>query len=202
MRPKVIAGMLLVTVLLAAGVLVASRALRPQAPPPANAAAPSPVAVERKEAPAKPGPVAFATTATAAQGPGSNAPAPDPAHASYVRQRIAELNALAMKDDIVSRDAILAELRNPDKEIRKGALEAAIQFGDRSVVPRLQEVAAQTEDPAEKAELLAAIDYINLPSLSEYLAERQAKMAAMGLTNMPWPQTNRLGRRGRPVLTP
>jgi hypothetical protein len=84
-------------------------------------------------------------------------------------------------------------MRNPDKAIRKGALEAAIQFGDRSVVPTLQDIAAQTDDPAEKAEILAAIDYINLPSLTEYLSQRNAA----GLTNTPQISTNRSGHRPR-----
>ncbi|MGB7749642.1 MAG: HEAT repeat domain-containing protein [Verrucomicrobiia bacterium] len=109
----------------------------------------------------------------------------DAEHAMYVRQRTAELSTLAMNNDAVSRDAILAELQNPDKFIRTAALEAAIQFNDRSVVPRLKEIADQTEDPAEKAAIQQAIDYINLPSLTEYLAEQKAARAAGGQTAPP-----------------
>ena len=126
-------------------------------------------------------------------------PTNDPAHAEYVRRRIAELNALAMKSDTVSRDIILSELQNSDRAIRKGALEAAIQFSDRSVIPRLEEVAAQTEDPTEKAEIVEAIEYIKLPSLTEYLAEQRARRASMALTNPSLISTN---RRGRPALPP
>jgi hypothetical protein len=76
-----------------------------------------------------------------------------------------------MNNDVQSRDTILSELKNnPDKKIRAAALEAAIQFDDRSVVPPMQEIAAQTQDPEEKASILEAIDYINLPSLAEYMA--------------------------------
>jgi hypothetical protein len=103
----------------------------------------------------------------------------------FVHQRTMELNALAMKNDPVSRDAILDEMQNPDKAIRKAALEASIQFGDCSVVPRLQEIAAQTEDTAEKAAILEAIDYINLPSLTEYREQQKAARAATGMTNSP-----------------
>ena len=78
---------------------------------------------------------------------------------------------MSWNDDTESRDAILSELKtNSDKTIRAAALEAAIQFGDRSVVPPLQAIAAQTDDPEEKQNILDAIDYINLPSLTEYLA--------------------------------
>ena len=102
-----------------------------------------------------------------------------------------------MNNDDASRDAIWAELKNPDKAIRKAALEAAIQFGDRSVVPRLKEIAGQTEDPAEKAAIQQAIDYINLPSLTERLAEQKAARAAGGETAPPQdPQavSNRIAR--------
>jgi hypothetical protein len=88
-------------------------------------------------------------------------------HADYVRERIAELMELAMNDDSDSLNTIWAELSNPDKEIRQGALEAVVQFGDRSVVPRLRELAAQTEDPAEAASILAAADHLDLPPLGE-----------------------------------
>ncbi len=92
-------------------------------------------------------------------------------HEKYVAEQIHRLNDLAMNDDTASRDTILSELKNnPDKEIRAAALEAAIQFDDRSVVPPMQQIAAETQDPEEKAAILEAIDYINLPSLSEYAA--------------------------------
>lgn len=88
-------------------------------------------------------------------------------HADYVRARVAELMVLAMNDDANSLKTIWSELSNPDKEIRAGALEAVVQFGDRSVVPNLRALAAQTEDPAEKASLLAAADHLELPPLTE-----------------------------------
>jgi len=123
---------------------------------------------------------------------------PQTNHAEFVHQRIAELNALAMNNDSASLETILSELRNPDRQIRKGALEATIQFEDRAAIPRLKEIAAATDDEEEKSELLAAADYLNLPSLTEYLAEQQAQREAEGITNPPAPRTNRfLHRRQR-----
>jgi hypothetical protein len=131
--------------------------------------------------------VAIPATATAAL--------PDTNHAAYVHQRIAELDALAMNNDSASLEIILSELHNPDRRIRKGALEATIQFDDRAAIPRLKEIAAQTEDEDEKEEILKAADYINLPSLTEYLAQQQAQREALGLTNPPpRPRTNRPAR--------
>ena len=89
-----------------------------------------------------------------------------------VRQRIAELNDLAMNNDTNSLNTILSELTNPDVEIRKGALEAVIQFADRAAIPRLQEIADHTEDNTEKGALLEAIEYLKLPSLTEHLREK------------------------------
>jgi HEAT repeats len=107
----------------------------------------------------------------------------DPEHAKYVRETIARLETLESNNDQDSLNAILAEMKNPDKQIRTAALSATVQFNDRSAIPRLQEIAAQTEDPSEKAQILKAIDYMKLPSISEYLAQRRASSAAR--TNAP-----------------
>lgn len=134
----------------------------------------------------------------------------DLAHAKYVRHRIAELDALGMERDAGSLNTILSELENPDKEIRKAALEAVIQFGDRSAITRLQEIASRTEDAREKVDILDAIELLQLPSLTEYLAERRAngditptpRDRSTSLSN-----SNRVGRRPparaqRPPSTP
>ena len=104
--------------------------------------------------------------------PQPTAPLEEESHEQKVRQRIAELNDLAMNSDTNSLSTILAELNNSDKEIRKGALEAVIQFADRAAIPRLHEIADRTEDATEKAALLEAIEYLKLPSLTEYLREK------------------------------
>jgi len=88
-------------------------------------------------------------------------------HAAYVQERNAELMSLAMNNDSNSLNTIWSELSNADPEIRAGALAAVVQFGDRSVTPRLRELAAQTPDTAEKAEIIKAADFLDLPSLTE-----------------------------------
>lgn len=94
---------------------------------------------------------------------------------AYVDRRIIELNELAMYDDPISLETILSELENREPRIRKAALEAAIQFGDRSAIPRLQEVADQTADPLEKADLLKGVEFLKLPHLGEALAQTSAE---------------------------
>ena len=73
-------------------------------------------------------------------------------------------------DDPRSAAAILADLQSPDKEVRAQAIERAKQLEDRSIVARLQEIADRTEDAQERAAALAAIDFINLPSLTAFQA--------------------------------
>ena len=104
--------------------------------------------------------------------PAKNKADEDEVNAQKIRKRIAELNDLAMSNDTNSLNTILSELNNSDKEIRKGALEAVIQFADRAAIPRLQEIADRTEDNTEKTALLEAIDYLKLPSLTEYLRKK------------------------------
>jgi hypothetical protein len=181
MRTKVVVGILLLAVGLLGVIALVSKALHPQSTSPSGDRANiSPIAV----------PVSMPGAASSnlvkdrvvnfqplvnPQAMVSAAPVVDTnaaaVHAEYVHQRIEELNALAMNDDVKSRDTILSELKNnPDKAIRAAALEAAIQFGDRSVVPQMQQIADETQDPEEKAKIVAAINYINLPSYTEYLA--------------------------------
>jgi len=183
MRPKVVVAILLLAAGLLGVIVLMSNALHPQSTSSsADSGKVSPAAAASNqlvETPASnPPPVVAAAPAA-----DTNAAA---AHAQYVSRRIKELNALAMNDDVQSRDTILSELKNnPDKKIRAAALEAAIQFDDRSVVPPMQEIAAQTQDPDEKAAILDAIDYINLPSLAEFMAAHPNSTPGSAQTGSP-----------------
>ena len=103
------------------------------------------------------------------------------ARAHYIEQRVDDLETLGRKRDADSVNRILTELSNPEKEIRKAAVEALVQSGDRSVIPRLQELAANTEDLAEKTELNETIDFLKLPSLTE----KRPDWKASAQTNAP-----------------
>ena len=105
------------------------------------------------------------------------------AHAQYVRERKAAFYDLSMNDDQDSLNILLSELKNPDKSLRQAALESVIQFDDRSAIPRLEELAAQAKDPKEKIEILQAIEFMKLPSLSEFVEQRTAERSALGITN-------------------
>ena len=127
----------------------------------------------------------------------TNAPsASELAHTNYVHETIERLTSLEMNSDAESLAAILAELKNSDKQIRDAALKAVIQFNDRSAIPARQKLANETADPYEKVDILKAIDYIKLPSFTELMAYKRALKAAShnqtnsasasaGATNLP-----------------
>ncbi len=91
-----------------------------------------------------------------------------------VQARAAELMQLAMNNDAASLDTILKELRNPNRDIRAAALQAAIQFGSRDAIPSLTEAAQNADDPSERTQLVEAIEFLKLPSLSEVMLKGRA----------------------------
>ena len=90
-----------------------------------------------------------------------------------VADRVSELQDLAMESDPASLAAILAELKNEEPAIREAAIEAAVQFGSPTAIPRLQQAADEANDPREKSALLEAIDYLTMPTLGEALQTNQ-----------------------------
>jgi HEAT repeat protein len=113
----------------------------------------------------------------------SSADTPEARHQAFVDARTIELMDLAMNDDSQSLNTILSELNNRDPEVRKAAVEAAVQFGSRDAIPNLMDAAAQTDDPKEKAEIMEAIHFLKSPTLSE--AAAQAKAASKPATQEP-----------------
>lgn len=92
-------------------------------------------------------------------------------HQAYVTQRCATLEDLATDDTPEALAAILGELTNRDPEIRKAAINAAMQFGSREAIPKLMEAAEQTDEPDEKVAYLEAAKFLKLPTLGEWAAQ-------------------------------
>ena len=119
------------------------------------------------------------TTPSASAIPGSDMVAstpesPEEQHQAYVQARSSELMDLAMNDDPDSLRTILSELVNRDAEIRKTAVQASVQFGSRDAIPALADAATQTDDPRERVAIQEAIEFLKLPSLSEFAEQRKA----------------------------
>lgn len=105
------------------------------------------------------------------------------AHQKEIHRVIEQFVSLQMNSDAASLATLLAGLTNAEPQIRKAALNAVIQFNERSAVPALQKIADATSDPFEKVDILKAIDYIKLPSFTEYAAYMEALKKARHQTN-------------------
>ena len=167
MRAKV------VVVIVGLGLLIfgALFALHQTAERPGNSSRPAPgepVVISKAQPVVEP--IVASSTNVPQSDPQPTGPSED-AHKSYVEQRSAQLMDLAMNDDRASLDTILSELTNRDPEIRKAALDAAIQFGSRDAIPKLADAASQTDDASEKTALNDAIEFLKLPSLTEISAQ-------------------------------
>jgi HEAT repeat protein len=75
-------------------------------------------------------------------------------------------------------------LPNPDPEIRRAALAAVLEFGDRSAMPALEEALEVNSDPQEKAGIQKAIEYLQLPSFDERDSAGSAALPA-GASSIP-----------------
>ena len=99
-------------------------------------------------------------------------------HADYVLERKAQLMDLTTSDDPGALRTILSYLGDPDAEIRKTALMAAVDVGNPEAIPALQNQLAWAQDLDEKAEIQKAIDFLRLPPVYQVNAEMTAAKAA------------------------
>ena len=153
MRPK-FALVLLLTVLLVLGAAFFLNQLltRPSAkPPPLAGAAAAPAASE-------PATAVFPAAQTDTANSPPVMPAPVATNALTPEQQQAAIDAetdrlqqWSMNNDPASLSNILADLTNPEKEIRDAAIEATKQFGSTNAIPALKAVAANTTDPRNRS---------------------------------------------------
>lgn len=178
MRPKIIFSILLVAAVVLAVAVTFSKKSQPQ-PTPVPVATTVPVAVTTP-AP-KPAVAVAPAPAIVTNNSGTNtAEQKELAHEEYVQKRSDEFMSLAALKDPKGHQKIVNALYDSDREIRKAALDALEQTDDRSVIPDMQKVADQTEDPDDKQAIEDAIDFIKLPSLTEYLKAKKAAKVAGG----------------------
>ena len=160
MRPKFILVLVLLTLLiLGAGFLLTHRPGNPPASvptPPETAIAPTD---SGSAAPAVPPP------APVAAAPAASTPTPEQRQAA-VEAEIDRLQLWSGNEDQASLSNILADLNNPDKEIRDAAIEATKQFGSTNAIPALKAAVNNTEDTQEKIAMLEAVDFLSLPNIS------------------------------------
>ena len=107
------------------------------------------------------------------------------ANREEVDRQIEALAEASAKSDSDSFQLIIAALKDERPEIRKAALDATIQFGSRDAILILKELAAKTEDPREKVEILDAIEFLELPSLSEIRRPRRTNSNPAAVNRPP-----------------
>jgi hypothetical protein len=76
---------------------------------------------------------------------------------------VREALANGTEDPSVTENILLDKVTNPEKEVRKAALEALMQLNDTNAIPRLQQAVKNLEDPHDKSAVLDAIAYLQLP---------------------------------------
>ena len=98
----------------------------------------------------------------------SNTPAmtSEEARAAQIQRDLDEIReALAngTEEPGATEDILLHKVTNPEKEVRKAALEALMQLNDTNAIPRLQQAVKSLEDPRDKSAVLDTIAYLQLP---------------------------------------
>src|ERR1019366_3320246 len=76
---------------------------------------------------------------------------------------VREALANGTEDPSATENILLDKVTNPEKEVRKAALEALMQLNDTNAIPRLQQAVKNLEDPHDKSAVLDAIAYLQLP---------------------------------------
>jgi hypothetical protein len=85
-----------------------------------------------------------------------------------------QLQTWAQADDAAGLEGIMNELAtNSEPKVRLAAIVAAKQSGNREIIPRLNEAAAQAGDLKEKKALLDAAEFLAQPTVSEQDANLQ-----------------------------
>jgi hypothetical protein len=157
MRPKFIFAMLLLALLvLGAAFLFKQHWGNTAAPPPVNESVTS-APVVGAVPPSAPVSVPIAPVST-------NVLTPEQREAA-IDAETDRLQQWSMSDDPASLSNILADLTNPEKEIREAAIEATKQFGSTNAIPALKAVAANTTDTEEQIALLEAANFLSLPPI-------------------------------------
>ena len=100
---------------------------------------------------------------------GAESESPQEKYEAYVNERIAHLADLGTENDPDSLRTILSELTNGDPAIRKAALDAAIQFGNRDAIPAIQDAMLRVDDPEEKVAMAKGIDFLQLTNVTEMI---------------------------------
>jgi hypothetical protein len=95
----------------------------------------------------------------------------DEMRAAVVDKEIDDIQSLPAQADGSNNPVIIAtlvqKLSRPEAALHHAALEALKQLDDTNAIPPMQQAAAAMTDPREKVAVLDAIDYLNLPGMTQ-----------------------------------
>ena len=158
MRPRFVLALVVFCVLILGGAFLLKQHRASTSGPPASAKAvpPAPATASNALAGIAPPPAPAAT----------NIMTPEQRQDAITAEtdRLQEWSTSSDPGDLAN---ILADLNNPEKEVRAAAIEATKQFGSASAIPTLKAAAANTTDPEEQTALLEAADFLSLPSITD-----------------------------------
>lgn len=86
-------------------------------------------------------------------------------------ETISDLFDAAIEGTPEKTEAVYAALAHPNDAVREGALDAIIQHMGRESIPRLRAALAAARTPEERTRLEEAIEFIELPTMSELRAK-------------------------------
>jgi hypothetical protein len=173
MRPKVVAVVLLIALVPVVGLLYVGNwgnsseelNLEPEHPVLASRGAAAQPVVARAPEP-------FSKTESETEPTEAQPAPPAPEIPEQLEEKIAQLEAVAEWADEGALLAVTRDLLHPARTVRLAAARIAMELGDREAIPFLEAAAADTEDSQEKAAYQEAIDFLKLPTLTEWRKRR------------------------------
>jgi len=156
MRPKVVIIVFFAAFLVLGAALLVKRS--PIEPKPAA------TMTETPAAPAIPAPASSVPETVVVPPPQTNSVTPEQRQEA-VDAETDRLQQWSMKDDPASLSNILADLTNPEKEVREAAINATKEFGSTNAIPALKAAAEATEDLQEKIAYLDAAQFLTIPPI-------------------------------------
>jgi hypothetical protein len=163
----------LVIILLAAGYFLTRKHSSPPPPQtPAESISAPTVETNSVVAPAVQKPIIAPTVSLSP----TNASPSSETNQEAIDARIDALMEASANSDSNSFRLIITALSDENPEIRSAARDAVIQFQSKDAIPYLKDIAAKTEDPREKVAVLDAIEFLELPTLSEILRQQRTNL--------------------------
>ncbi|MGZ4987929.1 MAG: HEAT repeat domain-containing protein [Limisphaerales bacterium] len=99
----------------------------------------------------------------------------DAAVQSETQKQLAEIDNAMQVVNEQTLPLLTAKLLADDRQVRQAAVSNLVALADRAAVPALSEAANRVTDSEEKANILKAVEFLQLPSYDELVANGTMK---------------------------